>query len=278
MVHVARWYVLLAFLLIAVYARMPSLHPLREGLDEDHAHGCGCGPWSELCVVPPRSAPTYGCIQPFGSAVTSCGKSPTPQDGHWLTWGFGHGHPLTAGHTEKETKKVATAVFGADSNLTRQLKNEAVRRDARARESSAGPVRPGSPGPYTVGGVYYDKRFPSSARPGDQPPPSARAKSGAQPFGQLHGPRSLGHHLAAHGNGPEPAPECGSTRRKQAQVRADTAKAVYADPVTMYTDMPVHLPTQQDLRPSQSSAEATCRPSVTGIFSVCGPAAAASGR
>ncbi len=100
-----------------------SVHT-REGYGGKE-HACGCDPWSESCVVPPHGAPSYGCIRPFDDGE----RAPLPRNGPWLEWGFGHGHPLTAGHTEEESTKIAAAVFGPDSPNTRLIKNEAMRRE-----------------------------------------------------------------------------------------------------------------------------------------------------
>ena len=228
----------------------------REGFEESRALACGCDPWSEHCVVPPRGAPSYGCIRSFDDHVGECTGGPSANDGHWLQWGFGHGHPLTAGHRERETKKIASAVFGADSNLTRQLKNEAVRRDARAAERGSGDSRP-----------------PSGS--GDSTPPSGSGATAA-PLGGggLTPPKGGVHDLARHPDSPKPALECGALPEGGVRARHETADAVYADPKTTYTDMPVHLPTSHDLHPDQDTSLGHCRPSVTGIFQVCGPWAA----
>ena len=197
---------------------------------------CGCDPWSEHCVVPPHDSPGYGCIRAFDDHDGGCGDRAQPNDGPWLEWGFGHGHPLTKGHTEGETKRIASAVFGEDSNITRQLKNEAVRRDARRKESH------------------------QSLEQGDA-------------LKRLPDARGL-RDLSLHTDPPTPALQCGSMPGSSQSAAKQTAQAVYADPVTTFTDMPVHLPTAHDLRPHQSGEGGKCRPSVTGIFQVCGPLAA----
>lgn len=198
----------------------------QEGFEGSQTKACGCDPWSEYCVVPPRGGPSYGCIRSFDDDAPSCG-GPAPNDGHWVEWGYGHGHPLTAGHSEKETVRIASAVFGSDSDNTRLLKDEAIRRDARKRDAK-----------------------------GKKPP-----KDGA-------------HDLALHLNPPKPVAECGNLSVGSKQAIRDTEKAVYSDPVTTYTDTPIHLPTQEDLHPDELHSGGRCRPSVTGIFKVCGPYAA----
>ena len=204
--------------------------PVRiEGFEGEAARACGCDPWSESCVVPPRGSPGYGCIQSFDSSAGTCGGSPFPNDGHWLQWGFGHGHPLTAGHTEEETKRIASAVFGKGSDITRLLKNEAVRRDARKREGRGEPDD-------------------NASRPA---PVRATRASSPQP---AYARRSL-------------------SDNKQQSVR-ETTEVVSANPVTPHTALPVHLPTQHDLMPAEDHVGGRCRPSVTGIFQVCGPYAA----
>lgn len=234
-----------------------------------NARACGCDPWSEHCVVPPHDSPGYGCIRSFEDHGGGCGEGPKPNDGPWVQWGFGHGHPLTAGHREEETKRIASAVFGADSDLTRQLKNEAVRRDARQAEAER----------KKQGSVSA----PAPAAPGDAGKPGGAnahphahhrvAEQGAA----LHKlpPPGGAHDLALHPDPPKPASQCGSLTGSAPTIAHETAMAVYADPVTTYTDMPVHLPTSHDLHPDQDGSGGKCRPSVTGIFQVCGPLASA---
>ena len=268
-----------------------SRKDVQEGL-VTRTTACGCDPWSEHCVVPPHDSPGYGCIRAFDDHDGACGGGPQPNDGPWVQWGFGHGHPLTTGHTEEETKKIATAVFGADSNITRQLHNEAIRRDARAQEqkqtaptkSASGPGALASPGPGSTAspgpGSTASPGPGSTASPG---PGSTASQSGTASPKKVPEqgdalktlPGVMGSRdLSLHPDPPKPASQCGAFPGGGAMVAQDTAKAVYADPVTTYTDMPVHLPTSHDLRPDQAGEGGRCRPSVTGIFQVCGPAAA----
>lgn len=262
-----------------------------------NARACGCDPWSEHCVVPPHDSPGYGCIRAFDDHEGDCGGTPHPNDGPWVQWGFGHGHPLTAGHTEEETKKIASAVFGAGSNLTRQLKNEAVRRDARAAEAKTAMAtakaqaaaekaakntdpgkRTGLDTKFVAGGVMDTSDPGEKSHKGITKGEIAHAKHKALEQGDALKslpPMGGARDLALHPDPPQPAPQCGNlvgASRKNAGKA--TADAVYADPITTYTDMPVHLPTQHDLHPNQDGAGGRCRPSVTGIFQVCGPLAA----
>ena len=199
---------------------------LREGY-EGRARACGCDPWSEHCVVPPHSAPSYGCITSFDSTAGKCAGAPTPNDAHWLQWGFGHGHPLTAGHSEEESVKIAKAVFGSDSANTMLLRDASIHRDSEEER----------PGPPNVDheGV---------------------------------------HDLVFHKHKPVFQTQCGQSTVPPSVAQKRTEKAVFADPVTTYTDLPVHLPTQHTLNPRQDTSAGRCVPSVTGIFQVCGPRAA----
>lgn len=287
-----------------------GIRPLEHGIPPDRPHGkrnlptkavpranaraCGCDPWSEHCVVPPHDSPGYGCIRAFDDHEGDCGGTPHPNDGPWVQWGFGHGHPLTGGHSEEETKKIATAVFGADSDITHRLKNEAVRRDARASEAvgpssvdktgqrAANKVDPGNRSgvdtAFVKGGVMDTSDEGDKGVDGITQDEIKHAKKKA--FNQSDALKSLpplggARDLALHPHPPKPATQCGNlvgtTMKKAAHATAD---AVYADPITTYTDMPVHLPTQHDLYPKQDGAGGRCRPSVTGIFQECGPWAA----
>ena len=262
-----------------------------------NARACGCDPWSEYCVVPPHDSPGYGCVRAFDDHEGDCGGLPQPNEGPWVQWGFGHGHPLTGGHSEEETKKIASAVFGADSNITRQLKNEAVRRDARAAEANTAAAtakahaaaeeaakttdpgkRTGLDTKFVAGGVMDTSDPGEKGNKGITKGEIEHAKHKVMQQGDaLKSLPPLGgaHDLALHPNPPQPAMQCGnlvgSAKKNAAKATAD---AVYADPLTTYTDMPVHLPTQHDLHPDQDGAGGRCRPSVTGIFQECGPWAA----
>ena len=221
-----RQIICLVLLAVTVLATVHMTRRRREGY-EGRARACGCDPWSEYCVVPPRAAPSYGCITTFDSSAGKCAGAPTPNDGHWLQWGFGHGHPLTAGHSEEETTRIAKAVFGPDSPNTHLLKDAAVDKD----------IRDDGSGPQIVDheGV---------------------------------------HDLVFHKHKPVFQPQCGDSEDTPEGAQRLTQKAVFADPVTTYTDLPVHLPTQHDLHPKQDLRGGRCRPSVTGVFQVCGPRAA----
>ena len=210
--------VFVIFALAAAFLAMASRTTrvsIREGYG-DKEHACGCDPWSEACVEPPHGAPSYGCIRPFDSHMDDDESAPIPRDGHWLEWGFGHGHPLTPGHTEEESTKIAAAVFGPDSPNTRLIKNEAMRREVD---------HPGV------------------------------------------------HDLFFHKYKPKFQTQCGIEKTMPEKAERLTEKAVFADPVTTYTNHPIHLPTKATLHPKQSLQDGRCRPSVTGIFQVCGPMA-----
>lgn len=281
--------------ILILFCYWHSTDHIQEGLvTRANARACGCDPWSEHCVVPPHDSPGYGCIRSFDDHDGNCGDAPQPNDGPWVQWGFGHGHPLTAGHTEEETKKIATAVFGADSDITRQLHNEAIRRDARAQEQTQG--KPGgdvalaAPDSDPDLGVVANRGSDSGSGSGSSPNPAdvttPDSGSGSGPVGtgkkvpeQGDALKTLpdvmgSRDLSLHPNPPKPAIQCGTFPEGGVTAAQDTANAVYADPVTTYTDMPVHLPTSQDLRPYQTARGGRCGPSVTGIFQVCGPLAA----